>query len=98
MIPNLFQALPNLGNPDYDLKPFNAMLDNLDLFEKDLKARGSKFFGGDQPGMLDYMIWPWFERLEVFTLMGGDKLQLPKTRFSKLVIRIFLYFHTMGLI
>jgi len=41
----------------------------LDPFEKELKARGTPFFGGrDAPGMLDYMIWPWFERLPVIKL------------------------------
>lgn len=34
----------------------------LDLFEKELKSRNTKFFGGSKPGMLDYMIWPWCER------------------------------------
>lgn len=35
----------------------------LDVFEDELKKRGTKFFGGDsKPGMLDYMIWPWCER------------------------------------
>jgi glutathione S-transferase len=34
----------------------------LDLFEEELKKRGTKFFGGAKPGMLDYMIWPWCER------------------------------------
>jgi len=33
-------------------------------FEKELAKRGTTFFGGDNlPGMLDYMIWPWIERL-----------------------------------
>lgn len=88
MVTPLYKVLLNLHKPDVDLSPspFDAMLDNLDLFEKELKSRGSKFFGGDQPAMLDYMIWPWFERLELFGLLGGDKLQIPKARFSRLVI------------
>jgi len=33
-------------------------------FEAELKRRGTLYFGGStQPGMLDYMIWPWFERI-----------------------------------
>lgn len=31
----------------------------------ELKKRGSKFFGGSVPGMLDFMIWPWFDMLIV---------------------------------
>lgn len=34
----------------------------LDVFEEELKKRGTKFYGGPTPGMLDYMIWPWCER------------------------------------
>lgn len=34
----------------------------LDVFEQELKKRGTKFFGGSKCGMLDYMIWPWCER------------------------------------
>jgi len=38
----------------------------LDVFEAELRKRGNKFFGGAKPGMLDYMIWPWCERTEMF--------------------------------
>jgi Glutathione S-transferase, C-terminal domain len=79
-------VLLNLGKPDVDLSAFDTMLENLDLFETELKSRGSKFFGGEKPAMVDYMIWPWFERFELFAILGGDKLQIPKTRFSRLVI------------
>jgi glutathione S-transferase len=75
-----------LSKPDVDLSAFDTMLENLDLFETELKSRGSKFFGGEKPAMVDYMIWPWFERFELFGILGGDKLQIPKTRFSRLVI------------
>lgn len=38
------------------------------LFQ-DLKNKKTKFFGGNSITMVDYMIWPWFDRLE----MGGVK-------------------------
>lgn len=38
-------------------------------FEKELEKRGTTYFGGnDAPGMPDYMIWPWIERLPVVKL------------------------------
>lgn len=86
MVTPLYKVLLNLNKPECDLAPFETMLDNLDIFEKELKSRGSKFFGGEQPAMVDYMIWPWFERLELFGLLGGEKLQIPKARFTRLVI------------
>jgi len=52
----------------------------LTIFELELNRRGTKFFGGDKPGMLDYMIWPWAERLPMIHLMAGcDDFILPET-------------------
>ena len=44
-------------------------MENLKLFEKELEARGAEgfFSRGDRPGWLDYMIWPWCERLDAFS-------------------------------
>lgn len=33
-----------------------------------LSKRNTVFYGGDSISMFDYMIWPWFERLEPFQL------------------------------
>ncbi|XP_028810756.1 glutathione S-transferase omega-1-like [Denticeps clupeoides] len=38
-----------------------------DLNEK-LASKKTKFFGGDTISMIDYMIWPWFERLGMVEL------------------------------
>ncbi|XP_035652652.1 glutathione S-transferase omega-1-like [Oncorhynchus keta] len=35
---------------------------------EDLVNKKSKFFGGNAITMIDYMMWPWFERLEIFEL------------------------------
>ncbi|XP_076599103.1 glutathione S-transferase omega-1-like [Chaetodon auriga] len=32
---------------------------------EDLVNKKTKFFGGDSITMIDYMMWPWFERLEI---------------------------------
>ncbi|XP_052741767.1 pyrimidodiazepine synthase isoform X2 [Bicyclus anynana] len=37
----------------------------LDYIQDKLKERGTQYLGGDAPGYVDYMIWPWFERLLV---------------------------------
>ncbi|XP_055702752.1 pyrimidodiazepine synthase isoform X2 [Phlebotomus papatasi] len=57
----------------------------LDFFEKELQTRGSDFFGGNVPGMVDYMIWPWCERADMLTYLLGDKYVLDEERFPKLV-------------
>lgn len=41
-------------------------------FEVELARRGSKFFGGDRPGMVDYMVWPWAERQGAVEAIAGD--------------------------
>ncbi|XP_017042583.1 pyrimidodiazepine synthase-like [Drosophila ficusphila] len=56
----------------------------LDIFEKELSKRGTAFFGGDKPGFVDYMIWPWFERLSVIKLRLGDEYKFDEKRFAKI--------------
>jgi glutathione S-transferase len=57
----------------------------LDIFEEELRKRGTKFFGGTKPMMIDYMIFPWCERTEMLPFILGDKYELDKDRFGKLV-------------
>lgn len=38
------------------------------LYSQDLINKKTKFFGGDSITMVDYMMWPFFERLEVYDL------------------------------
>lgn len=47
----------------------SELTNSLDVYEEELKKRGSKYFGGSKPGMLDYMIWPWCERTGIFFLL-----------------------------
>jgi len=57
----------------------------LDEFEAELRKRGSTFFGGDEPGMLDLMIWPWCERIAMLKYVVGDRYEMDKVRYAKLV-------------
>merc|ERR1719150_2028107 len=50
-------------------KHWNESMDNVEAFERELSSRGSAYFGGDQPGWLDYMIWPWFERIDSYSVI-----------------------------
>lgn len=42
------------------------------------------FFGGDVPGMADYMLWPWAERATTFPLLYKEEFPLPDDSFQKL--------------
>ncbi len=37
-------------------------------FCQTLANKKTKFFGGDSITMIDYMMWPWFERMEMMDL------------------------------
>lgn len=40
------------------------------LHFQDLVKKKTKYFGGDSITMIDYMMWPFFERLEACGLKG----------------------------
>ncbi|XP_039486401.1 pyrimidodiazepine synthase [Drosophila santomea] len=54
-------------------------------YEEELKQRGSKFFGGASPGMLDYMMWPWCERFASLKFTFDEKYELSPERFPTLI-------------
>lgn len=42
--------------------------DNLSKLNEILINKKTKFFGGDSITLIDYMMWPWFERMEMLEL------------------------------
>lgn len=74
-----------VSDSETDPELYNQILTGADIYENELKARGGKFFGGDKPGMLDYMIWPWFERLLALKVYVGDAFKLDQERLPKIV-------------
>lgn len=69
---------------------FLEALANLEVFDQELAKRGTPFFGGSKPGMVDFMIWPWCERADAIRILHGEQFVLPRDRFLRLVIR---YYH-----
>ncbi|XP_077978839.1 glutathione S-transferase omega-1-like [Glandiceps talaboti] len=68
----------------------NLMI-GLGKLEVDLKKRGTTFFGGSQPGMLDYNMWPLFERLhrlaEIYDfVVFGEKIPTLKTYVDNMLL------------
>jgi len=59
--------------------------ESLKFLEDLLTERGSKYFSGnDKPGFLDYMIWPWIERVGVFPKLFQEVSEIiPKEDFPK---------------
>ncbi|EFN81737.1 pyrimidodiazepine synthase [Harpegnathos saltator] len=71
--------------PKLEQDLFNEALAKLELFERELAKRGTAFFGGGKPGMLDFMIWPWCERADAMTILQGEQFVIPRDRFLRLL-------------
>lgn len=56
---------------------FSQFWRNAGIFESELKKRGTKFLGGDQPGFLDLMIWPFFQ-IAINSPKLRPSLELPR--------------------
>lgn len=64
---------------------WNDIQNGLDEFERELQRRGTTYFGGEKPNILDYAIWPWFPRTEALDVIFGPGCTFSEERFPKLV-------------
>ena len=48
-------------------KYWKDSMDSFEPFEEELERRGDSHFAGALPGWLDYMVWPWFERVDSYS-------------------------------
>ncbi|XP_023144348.2 glutathione S-transferase omega-1-like [Amphiprion ocellaris] len=65
----LFYKIPMGRRKGDDVTGLEAELkEKFGKLNEDLVKKKSKFFGGDSITMIDYMMWPWFERLAAFGL------------------------------
>ncbi|XP_011632642.1 pyrimidodiazepine synthase-like [Pogonomyrmex barbatus] len=64
---------------------FNDVLNDLQFFNRELVERKTPFFGGKEPGMVDYMIWPWYERADVLKLIKGEQFTIQKNSVLQLI-------------
>ena len=62
---------------------------SLEFVEVALKSDTKKFLGRNSdpefPGMIDYMIWPWFERMDVISYLLPSEQLLPRKQFQHTV-------------
>ncbi|GLV33777.1 sepia [Carabus blaptoides fortunei] len=62
-----------------------VIMQGLETFDQELANRGTTFFGGQEPSMLDYMVWPWCERADLLPLVGGNQFIMKKDRYKHLM-------------
>ncbi|XP_038050396.1 pyrimidodiazepine synthase-like [Patiria miniata] len=75
VIPAFFQVIKS---GEQNEEAATKLLAGLTLFDAELKKRGTPFFGGQQPNMVDFITWPFNERLAVSDpLMALIKPKLP---------------------
>nr|UUB32726.1 glutathione S-transferase GSTo1 [Dendroctonus valens] len=82
MIHTMTNFISSIGR--FSLDDDEVMVNGLTTFERELFHRGTLFFGGSKPGMLDLMIWPWCERAEILKLFGNANL-LKKDKYRRLL-------------
>ncbi|XP_072749607.1 pyrimidodiazepine synthase [Anoplolepis gracilipes] len=74
---------------DKDKRQFEEIIveamDNLQEFEEELGIRKTPFFVGNKPGMLDILMWPWFERAKALTILYKQRASLDRERFPNLM-------------
>ncbi|XP_008556151.1 pyrimidodiazepine synthase [Microplitis demolitor] len=72
-------------SPTVDRDMFEEALKVLEFFDRELVRRASPFFGGSKPGMVDLMIWPWFERADIIRIMRGEQYVIPRERVPRIM-------------
>lgn len=77
---------------------WNDIQKGLDEFETELSRRGTTYFGGETPKILDYAIWPWFPRVEVLDVIFGEGIAFSEKRFPNLVIFRWKFFRNLNII
>ncbi|XP_048732551.1 glutathione S-transferase omega-1-like [Ostrea edulis] len=76
-ITELFYEIPKSvadGTLDESIRRYKRRVGR---YEDELAKRG-KYFGGASPCMVDLMVWPWFERIPVLTVVAPEAKLDPK--------------------
>lgn len=60
----------------------------LNGLQKELETRGTKYLNGNEPGLVDYTIWPFLERFEALPLLGKSEFAIDKTKYEILTTYI----------
>ncbi|XP_063535233.1 pyrimidodiazepine synthase-like [Cydia strobilella] len=71
-------------NPDgFQPSHLEAYSKGLERLEKELEGRGTKFLHSNEPGLVDYTIWPHLERFESLPLLGKADMAIDNTKYPR---------------
>ncbi|CAG4947234.1 unnamed protein product [Parnassius apollo] len=57
----------------------------LEMLQKEIENRGTKFLHGNDPGLVDYTIWPFLERFLALPLLGKNEFAIEKPKYEVLI-------------
>ncbi len=78
---NYYKVVNGGGDAEEEAK----FLANVDVIEGELARRGTAYFAGrEKPGMIDYNLWPWFERFPILAELAPGAT-LKEERFPLLM-------------
>lgn len=75
------------ARPEDRIALWDGIQSGLDEFERELSVRGTIYFGGSNPNVLDYSMWPWFIRTELPDVLFAPGCTFSEKRFPNLVCR-----------
>ncbi|VVC98719.1 unnamed protein product [Leptidea sinapis] len=65
---------------------FDSTIINVYLDEKYPESRGTTYLAGDQPGLIDYTIWPFLERFLALPLLGKTDFAIDQSKYEVLTV------------
>jgi glutathione S-transferase len=82
IIPHVIKIL--MGTPETikdAMENFKLGYEKIEKYETFLVQSGKPYFRGDTPGMLDYMVFPFFYRLDTSKELFGSVAEFPRDKF-----------------
>ncbi|VVC98718.1 unnamed protein product [Leptidea sinapis] len=58
----------------------------LEILQKEIESRGTTYLAGDQPGLIDYTIWPFLERFLALPLLGKTDFAIDQSKYEVLTV------------
>lgn len=71
-----------LGKSDKTKETWEKLEKALELYERELSG---KYFGGDKAALIDFQLWPHFERFPLFKSLNKMGFELSTDKFPKLI-------------